>query len=235
MKKIIIADRIWQGVGFEVYPDSEDIQVFKAYSNEDVLNLHRENKADLIITELYGTGMSTAQLCSVIRETPDLKYVSVIVCRKDNVIEIAQSQKCRANVVLTLPLRPGVLRRAVQQLLTIPVRAFYRIPFSARCSKLSASGSFQCEAENISITGILIQAKADLNQGDRINFTLSLPYVGSFETQAEVIRTVKTAGNRRQYGLRFSRLEPTARYAIKTIVDLITFKLPQRFPGSVFR
>ena len=219
MKKIIVADRIWKGVGFEVCPSSEDIQVFNASSNEDVLDHHRENKANLIITELNGNGMSAIQLCSIIRETPELKDVSVIACRRENDSELSQCKKCRANLVLTLPLRPGVLRCAVQQLLMIPARVLSHIPFYARCSKLCSRGSFLCESENLSISGMLIKSKADLNPGSRISFTLKLPYAGSYETQADVVRTVKTPGNQRRYGIRFSRLEPSARYAIKMLIE----------------
>ena len=219
MKKIIITDRIRQQVGFDVYPDSDDIQAFTAYSNEGVLNLHRKNKVDLIISELYGAGMSALQLCSVIREDPQLRNVSVIICCRDNEIELHQSGLCRANAVLTLPLRSSLLHRTVQQLLAIPVRAFYRIPFSARGARPSARSSFECELENISVTGMLILAKAELNQGDRINCSLTLPQVGSFEAQAEVVRNVRTAADWSQYGLQFSRLEPQVRRAIEAIVQ----------------
>ncbi len=219
MKKIIIVDRIRQQLGFELYPEDGDVETITAYSNEGALNMHRKQRADLIMTELYGSGMKGLQLCSTIREDPDLRKVSTIVFCRDNDIELTEGLQCRANAVMTLPVDSGFLRRTVQQLLMIPARADYRGSFIARCARLSGRSFIDCEVENISVTGMLIEADAVLKKGDRLNCSLKLPPAVSLETQAEVIRTVKTTADQRLYGLRFSHLSPSARRAIETLIQ----------------
>lgn len=219
MKKIIISDHIRQYLDFELFPETTEGEIYTAFSNEDALNLHRKKKADLIITELFGAGMNAVQFCSVIRETPELRRVSVVVYCRDNDVELKESRRCRANAVITLPIERGLLRHTVQQLLAISSRADYRVRFSARCARHSLRNPFECEAENISATGMLIQAGTELSRGDRINFSLTLPAASSFEIQAEVVRTVKSANERNRYGLRFSRLDPSAQKTIETIVN----------------
>jgi CheY-like chemotaxis protein len=195
--------------------------VFTAYSNEEAFDIHGRKKADLIITELYGSGMNAVQLCSQIREAPDLRHVSVIICCRDNEVELSQSRSSRANAVVTLPLKPAHLRHKIQELLAVPSRGGYRASFSARCARHSLHNPFDCIAENISVSGMLIETKADLMQGDRINCSLVLPPAASFEAQAEIVRAEKSnaAGDRIRYGLRFSRLDPLARRAIEVLVQ----------------
>jgi CheY-like chemotaxis protein len=219
MKKIIIVDRIRQQLDFEISPECGEVETITAYSNEGALIVHQKKKADLIITELYGSGMKAVQLCSAIREDPDLRKVSVIVFCRDNEIELRESRQCRANAVMTLPVQSRLLRSTLQRFLMVPERADYRLPFTARSARLSGRSHFECEVENISVTGMLIEADAALKKGDWISCSLTLPPAVIIETQAEVTRTVKTASDQNKYGLRFSDLGPAGRHAIETLIQ----------------
>jgi c-di-GMP-binding flagellar brake protein YcgR len=123
--------------------------------------------------------------------------------------------------VVTLPIKPALLRHKIQELLSVPSRGGYRVRFSARCARHSLRNPFDCVAENISISGMLIETNADLKQGDRINCSLILPPAASFETQGEIVRAEKSkaADDRSRYGLKFSRLDPLARRAIEVLVQ----------------
>ncbi len=214
MKKIILTDRIRQLIDFDLFP-GEDVELLTAYSNEDALNLHRRKRAHLILVELYGAGMNAVRFCSLIREAADLRQVSVIVCCHANDIELSESGRCRANAVVTMPFEPARLRQAVRRLLEVPHRGEYRAHFSAR----SADRPFDCEVGNISVTGMLIEAGAELNPGDKINCSLALPSA-SFDAQFEVVRAVRGGpADRTLYGVRFSRLDPSARRAIEVLVE----------------
>ena len=135
MKKIIVVDRIRQQLDFEISPECGEVETITAYSNEGALIVHQKKKADLIITELYGSGMKAVQLCSAIREDPDLRKVSVIVFCRDNEIELRESRQCRANAVMTLPVQSRLLRSTLQRFLMVPERADYRLPFTARSAR----------------------------------------------------------------------------------------------------
>ncbi len=221
MKKIIITDRISQFIDFELFPETADVEMLTAYSNEEAYDIHRKKKADLIITELFGSGMNAVQFCSLIREDRDMRRVSVIICCRDNEIELGESKRCRANAVMTVPIQPSLLRHKVQELLNISLRGNCPVRFSARCARHSLRDPFDCEIENISTTGMLIEASAELNRGDRINCALVLPPAAAFEMQLEVVRTVKskTGSDRNQYGVRFSRVDQAAQRVIEKLVE----------------
>lgn len=219
MKKIIVTDRIRQNIDFELFPEGADVEVLTAYSNEDALNLHRRKSAHLILVELYGSGINAVQFCSRIREAADLRRVSVLVCCRANEIELSESGRCKANGVITLPFEPLRLRHTVYRLLNIPQRGEYRARFSACSAGQSRRNNFDCEIGNISVTGMLIEAGADLNPGDKINCSLALP-AAAFDTQLEIVRVVKNnTADRNLYGVRFSRLDPSARRAIEILVE----------------
>jgi len=212
MKKIIFIDRIKQNVGLDFFEELSDIEVLTAYSNADALRVHRKEKAALIITELYGSGMSARQFCAQIRDDGGLRVVSIIVCCRDNEIELGEAAQCRANAVMTLPLRGTVLRRKVHEFLSIPARGSFHAQFSARISKAPLM-SIDCRTENISVTGMLIEAAAELRRGDMLQYSLDLAPARSFAMEAEVVRN-----DRGRYGVRFSRLDPAARRAIEVLV-----------------
>ncbi len=217
MKKIIIMDQVKQA-GVRLYEELEDAEFLTAYSNEDALTSHRKNKADLILIGLYGSGMNAVTFCSRVREDADLRNVSIIVFCRNNDIELGESVRCRANAVITLPPDKALLRRNVLQLLAIPSRRSCSLDFSASLGG-GRTAPFEGRTENISVTGMMIEANAELNRGERIVCSLVLPPAVSLETQAEIVWTVKdsTAG-RNRYGVRFSRLDLAARQAIESLV-----------------
>jgi len=212
MKKILFVDRIKQNLDHGFFEQLEDLEVLTAYSNADALRIHGREKAALIITELFGSGMSAGQFCSQIRSDEGLQDVSIILCCRDNEIELAEAAQCRANAVLTLPLRGSVLLRKVRELLTIPARGVYDGQFSARTTG-APRAAIDCRIENISVTGMLIRADAELRRGDLLLYSLALAPAKSYPMQAEVVRN---DGGR--YGVRFSRIDPAALRAIEALV-----------------
>ncbi len=213
MKKILFVDRVKQNMDYGLLEELSEFEVFTAYSNADALRIHRKEKASLIITELYGSGMSGVQFCAHIREDEELRGVSIIMCCRDNEIERREAAQCRANAVLTLPLSAAALRRKIDAFLNISARSIFHAQFSARTSGFSRV-TIDCRTENISVTGMLIRADAELRQGDLLHYSLDLPPAKSFAMQAEVVRA-----DRGNYGVRFARLDPLARRAIEVLVS----------------
>jgi len=220
MKKVILTDRFKQNLDPEFFEEFSDVEIVTAYSNEQALWIHRNRKADLIITTLYGPGMNTVQLCTQLREDEGLRGVSIIVYCRDNEVELAESQRCRANAVFTLPVSRSLLRETMLRFLSVPPRRTFRGTFSARRSG-ATGGNIDCLMENISVTGMLFEASANLQKGDKIYCTLALPSGPPFVTQAEVVRAgkIQSPSNTVWYGARFSRLDPSAQRAIERIVS----------------
>jgi len=213
MRKIIFIDRIKQYIDSSFFEEMSDFDLLTAYSNPDALSIHRKEKTALIITELYGSGSSTREFCAQIRDDVTLRDVSIMLFCRDNEIELNEAAQCRANAVLTLPLNRVEFRRKVHELLNIPARGRYHTQFRARTSG-DAPMAIDCRTENISVTGMLIRAEAELRRGDQLQYLLDLAPAASFAVQAEVVRN-----DRDRYGVRFSRLNPAARRAIEVIVS----------------
>jgi two-component system alkaline phosphatase synthesis response regulator PhoP len=213
MKKIIFLDRVKQAVDHDLFEELSGCEVFTAYSNADALRIHQKEKVSLIITELYGSGMSGAQFCSNVRENEELRDVSIIVCCRDNEIELREAAQCRANAVLTMPLSGDALRRKIDALLSIPARGSFHAQFSARTGGAPRI-AIDCRTENISVTGMLIRADAELRRGDLLQYSLDLAPAMSFAVQAEVVRA-----DRGRYGVRFARLDPAAQRAIEVLIS----------------
>jgi hypothetical protein len=214
MKKIIFTDQIKQSIDLDFFKVMSDFEMLTAYSNDDVLRIHRKVKAALIILGLYGSGVSARQFCDQIRADGELRSVSIILCCRDNGIELKEAAQCRVNAVMTLPLSAARLRGKVDELLSIPTRCIFDAQFSARTSGASRQ-PIDCRTENISTTGMLIKADTELRRGDMLQYTLNLaPVARPFAVHAEVVRN-----DQGRYGVRFSRLDPAARRAIEVLVS----------------
>jgi DNA-binding response OmpR family regulator len=222
MKTIIFTDRVKQNVGIDFFEELSDLEVLTAYSNADALKIHRKEKAALIITELYGSGMSARQFCAQIRDDGELRDVSIIVCSRDNEIELGEAAQCRATAVLMLPLRGSVLRWKVNELLRIPARSSFHTQFSARTSRTMRM-SIDCRTENISVTGMLIKADAELQRGDLLHYSLDLAPAGPLPMEAEIVRN-----DRGRYGVRFSCIDPAAQRAIEALVSQNPYRGKER-------
>jgi response regulator RpfG family c-di-GMP phosphodiesterase len=212
-KKILFVDRVKQYIDGSFFEEMSKFELLTAYSNTDALCIHGKEKVAIIITKLYGSGSSTREFCAQIRDDGALRDVSIILVCRDNEIELNEAAQCRTNAVLTLPLDGVKLRRKVHELLSIPARSKYHAQFRARTAG-AAPMAIDCRTENISVTGMLIRAEAELRRGDQLQYLLDLAPSASFSVQAEVVRN-----DRDRYGVRFSRLDPAARRAIEVLVS----------------
>jgi len=222
MKKIIIADQIKHSLVQETnFLERQDIKVFTAKSNEEVLKIHGIEKVDLIITLFNMPGMSTADLCSLIRTVPNLRSVSMIIYSSSEEKEIALSERCRANAVMTLPVNAALLLDKMQELLNISSRGSCRVLLSVRLEGYLLGKPFTCTSENISTSGLLMETHRNLEQGDRIDCSLVLPDSTRVKTSGEIVRSIKnpTRFDPNWYGVKFSTLAPEAKCAIEALVE----------------
>ncbi|HSA77878.1 MAG TPA: PilZ domain-containing protein [Nitrospirota bacterium] len=221
MKKIIIADQIKQSMERQSnFLQRPNIKVFTAYSNEEVLKFHSAEKVDLIITLFRLPGMSTADPCSLIRTIRNLRRVSMIIDSSDKEKDIALSERCRANAVMTLPVNACLLLDKMQEFLDIPSRESCRVLLSVRLEGHLLSKPITCTSENISASGMLIETHRNLERGDRIYCSLVLPDSTRLETCGEIVRAIKnpTRFDPNWYGVKFSALAPEAKCAIEARV-----------------
>ena len=222
MKKILIAHDIHDLMeSSNTFLSRTDFTVFVAATNDELLNIHRAEHANLIITKFDMPGMPIEQLCSLIRDDADLREVSIIMVCQNTPAAIEQSSRCRANAVLLSPVHPVLLMAKAQQLLDIAEREMLRALLSASVETLSKDDSFYCRTRNVSATGMLIETDQPLNEGDRLTCVFYLPNAKKIMASGKIIRAVERAPGDEdyKYGLMFTYLNPQSKKLLMEYVE----------------
>ncbi len=197
-----------------------DIAVFTADTNDEMLNIHEKEKADLILTKLDLPGMMIEKMFGTIRESKDLRHVSTIIICEDNIIDKARCKKCGPNSVFTMPVDKAELHAKALQLLNIAPRRPYRVTLKVAVEGKFNNRSFLHHTEDISSTGMLIRAKDVLAQGDCIAFSFYLPNGMRVSARGVVERIVNLTADPGiyQYGVKFLDLDSNTQAALEAFV-----------------
>jgi len=204
----------------ESFLNRSDIRILRAGSNEEALDIHRTEKADLIIADLDAHVMRGELLCATIRESQCLHRVSLIIIHSGAASDVLRTSHCRANAFIAQSAAPAMLLDTVHQLMSIPVRKTYRAPIGVRVQCDSGIKHSMGYSENISITGMLFDSEETLLKGEMISCWFVLPDSTHVRTDAEIVRVADkaTEHDTNQYGIRFLDLAAGCRTAIDAYV-----------------
>jgi CheY-like chemotaxis protein len=218
MKKVIIAEPVLRAVEkSNTLFGRGGIAVFPAPTSEDILALHRVNKADLIVTDFALPVMDGTRLCLAIRSDPALKDVSLImVCDAGGLFQ-AQCLQAGANTVMTKPVDPFELFTHVAELLVISQRQDMRASLHVSAARREEATSFPGVSRNISISGMLLEAETELQKGERLACAVD---IGGREitTECEVVRVEKSSTSGFHYGVKFLNLDTKSMIIIDQFV-----------------
>jgi CheY-like chemotaxis protein/Tfp pilus assembly protein PilZ len=197
-----------------------NIAVFPAASNDDILKIHLQEKVHLIVTRLSMPGIRTDELFSIIRQTPDLQHVSILMLREDTIGQRELSKRCKCNAVMVLPVSADVLHQKTQELLEIPTRQAYRIVFNVAVDGKFGNQPFMCHMENLSSAGMLIRTEQKFSLGMAISCTFYLPDGTRVVTLGEVVRNVAQLGLQTAslYGIKFTEINDADKKAIERFI-----------------
>ncbi len=220
MKKILIVDDLKPFVEeSRNILKGADVQIFTAGSGNEAIEIHRRERVDLILLDLDMPDMRGDKVCSIIRNDPDLKFVSILMVIKLRDADIELCRQCGANDYITKPIDPIALLSKTVTLLDIPARKEYRVLMNLKISGEKDNISFSAISLNISINGILLQTAAALSIGDRIKCSLFLPGGSQIAFTGEIIRAEKSASEGlNYYGVRFTSISEDSREAIDYFV-----------------
>jgi CheY-like chemotaxis protein len=226
MKKVIIADDIMTLVEKDrSFFSRSGIRTIGAASNDEILDLHRTEKANLIITKLDMPGMSGENLCSLIRTDNTLRSVSIIIVCSETTANLQRCTQCGANAFISSPVNTAVLLQEAHQLLHITQRKTCRIPLKVRLEGESMGKPFSGSIENISTAGLLFHTEADLFEGDDIHCSFDLPDSGRIYLSADVVRTVEPQESpslKKRYGVRFTDIGDADASSIEAFIKTKT-------------
>jgi len=220
MKKVLLVNDLDTLIEKErTILNRSDIKILTAASSEEALAVHRKEKVDLIIADLDLPGISGDKLCTIIRNDEELKYASFIIVCRGSESDLHRVARCKANVHVTKPIRPLQFLESVSKLLDIPERKSYRVLLKATVSGKFDDKPFFCSSQDISATGILLEADKALERGDVMICSFFLPGAERIETDAEVMRVVKSEDGTLRYGVRYIGLKPAHRAAIEAFIE----------------
>jgi DNA-binding response OmpR family regulator len=221
MKKIVIADTLRTLLEKEKnFANRSEVQRFFARTNEDILQIHSAEKANLIITQIDLPGMSTELLCSKIKNDEDLRSVSLIMLCPDRPAAREEAERCKPNAIMPLPCNVPELLRKAQQFLDVSSRGSYRVLVSVRVDGKSQDNTFLCSSENISTTGMLIETDRELSEGVRVECSFFLRGKQQIVVSGEVVRVIRQASRSgaHRYGIRFSQISAGAKASIDAFI-----------------
>jgi CheY-like chemotaxis protein len=206
MKNVIIAKSILESVDKSgTLFGRGGIKVHPAASSEEVLDLHRRIRSDLIITEFSLPVMNGAQLCTAIRSEPGLKGVSLIVACDDSAVFRAACRDAGVNAVVNKPVDPFDLFSKIAELIIIPQRKDMRVLLHVSVEGKDQASPFIATSYNISVSGMLLETRRELRTGDMLRCAFSIAR-NEVEAECTVMRVDRTDGGRFQYGVKFLNL-----------------------------
>lgn len=217
MKKIIIADTILAvldraGSLFE----RGGIALHAAATTEEVLFLHREIRADLIIMDAAQPGMGGMALAGMIRRDDALKAVSIIMAWDGDRESLPAPSQTGANALIAKPVDSVELLQKVSDLLVVSQRKNMRVLLRVAVSGSPESPIF-AQSENVSISGMLLETSHPFAPGDRMTCAFLIGH-SDIRTAAEVVRIVPTPSGRYQCGVRFLNLDTKSMIVIEQFV-----------------
>jgi CheY-like chemotaxis protein len=223
MKKVIIAEDIWTVVKQDdSFLNRSDVKTFLAAANEEILAIHRTEKANLIITNLDMPGMNGEQLCSSIRDDADLRKVSIIIVCPETAENLRRCEQCDANAFIAAPANSAVLLQEAYRLLHITPRRACRIRVKLTVEGTAKEKPFSGYMENISSSGMLFLSPEVLFEGDTLQCSFTLPGLSRIVTVAEIVRVMKKEDESaplNRYGVIFPEITDNDVYIIEKFVD----------------
>lgn len=207
MKNIIAADTILAAVDKDkTLFKRGGITVLSAHSSEEIFDLHRARKVDLIITELEFPRMGGGALCASIRGEPELKGVSIILICENTPLALAECGRAGVNAVLTKPIDAVGLFSTASQMLMVQQRLSLRVPMRLTVKGENTQTTFVGLSRDLSVSGMLLESGRALQQGERLecSFTLGSRVV-SIACVVARVKTTPTGGG--SYGVKFLNLD----------------------------
>jgi len=223
MKKIIITEDLITIVKKDKsFFNRTDIRTIPAATNEEILALHRAERADLIITNLDMLEMNAEELCALIRNDDELRSVSIIIVCPETAPNLQRCIQCGANAFVTTPVNHAVLLQEAYLLLHVTPRRSCRIDLKLKMESQSKEKPFTGLTENISASGMLFRSAAIFFEGDSIRCSFSLPGPTRISASADIVRVLKDENGpsaKHLYGVIFSDISDNDIFSINAFVE----------------
>ncbi len=221
MKKVLLTKDVKKLIaGQNNFLNRSDITIATASTNAEVLKIHREEKVDLIVTQLETPGIESEKIFAIIRDNKELRGVSTIIICNDTLAHRERCKQCRANAVFTMPVDTALLLVKMQHLLNVAPRMHYRAALAVAIQGKFKNRPLPFWTENISASGMLIKAKEPLSKGEGIFFSFFLPDGTHVSGYGEITRINRPGLEQDSFldGIKFTSIDPGVQSAIDAVI-----------------
>jgi DNA-binding NarL/FixJ family response regulator len=220
MKKMLIADSLYPVVDSIMhFLDRSDVAPHTGGRHDDLLRLHFNQRASLIVTQPDLPGMSCESFVNVIRRNEALRNVSILLFISDEPDQRERAARCGANCIIPRSAPAEEINRRVHGLLNIAPRSSYRVVMHMAVESSKHNKPFMCTMENISANGMMVRTTETLSPGNRIRCAFTLPDGKRIATDGAVMRVVAGEADSRRYGIHFLSMAKSDTAAIASFVE----------------
>jgi DNA-binding response OmpR family regulator len=220
MKKIIIADSLKNFIEQDVsLIAGYDNKVFYIKTAREALDIHRKERANLIIITLDYPDLSCERICSAIRGDEVLKTVSILIVCSEKLSDIERCLRCGASDYITHPLSPAAFLLKVSRLLNVSERTSYRVIVKAVNMDDHKAAHIFCSSKNISSSGLLLETDAVFNKGNKLICSFFLPNSIRIVADGEIMRIHEKENGLKEYGVRFIDIPHSVELQIASFVE----------------
>lgn len=224
MQKVLLVDDVKLFLELEkAILSKRNLQIFTASSGHEAIEIHKRERVDLILCDLYMPGMDGDELCRIIRSDGTLKNVSIVmVTTSASEEDIERCKKAGANDYIAKPLKPIELLNKLNAYFSVAMRANTRVFVRLKVEGTAGGSSevFIGTTLNISSSGFLIETARIFALGDTASFSLAIPdRAAQIYAKGEVVRKAGGAQPKMNYyGINLIDLKEEDKQAIEAYV-----------------
>ena len=223
MKKALLVDDVKLFIELEktLLANRSNLQLFTATSGQEAIDIHKKEKVDLILCDLYMPEMNGNEVCRIIRNDGNLNKVSIIIVTT-SAKDVDICLEAGANDVILKPINPSEFLQKIGKYINIPVRRDIRIlgGIGVEGERGTPSESFLGNTVNISVSGVLIETGHALSIGETVSCSFFLPGNSTpITATGGVVRKTDGRGpGMNYYGIRFMDIREEDKLAIESYI-----------------
>ena len=198
------------------------LTVIEATSGRQALEMHRQQRFDLIIMDMQMSGLDGMQVTRAIRAEPALRDVSILLF--SDTPRVGLRDRCLAagaNEYLAKPFKTAELMAHVWPLVNVAVRKHTALLAHVDLEKDDrVVESFVARVVIVSASGLLLEAEVLLAIGQALRVKFFVP--GSavqISSRAAVTRRTDGTGKSVRWGIRFLTLDAAMRQVLRDYVE----------------
>ena len=198
-----------------------DFNILTADNSSAVVTIVNSHNIDLALFDINLIDIAGEEITEKLAtNTPNYRPVILLVCH-DSEDDISRLKSCGADALISRPIKPLQLIKAVGQFLTVQLVRSRRVSLRVKVISKKDSVEFFCISHNISITGLLIETEYFLEVGSYIICQFSIPNSIDVEVEGEIVRTARTMDGAHQYGIHFLNLGRSSRHEIDQYISSV--------------